>query len=93
MVYLLGACISGFIFMLCLSIDSFKKYLNNSINEAKNEMKKDEQYSLQEITLIEHMSNDSVINILNILVVLFSWVGLIFILFHILGWMYGSIKK
>ena len=93
MIYLLGSCITGFLFMVFMYIPSFEKYMNDSIDEAKKEMKNNNEYSLQEITLLENIENKSIINTFNIVAVLFSWIGLLIVVFNILAWIIKLTKN
>ena len=93
MIYLVGACFTGFLFVIFMCIPSFEKYMNDSIDNAKKEIKKNNDYSLQEITLIENIKNESIINTFNVITVLFSWVGLLFVIFYILSWIIELTKN
>ena len=93
MIYLLGSCITGFLFMVFMYIPSFEKYMNDSIDEAKKEIKNKSDYSLQEITLLENIENESIINTFNVVTVLFSWVGLFVVVLNILTWIIKLTKN
>ena len=67
--------------------------MNDSVNNAKKEMKKNEEkYSLQEITIIDNIDNNSIINSFNIILVLFSWIGVIAIIIFMIDWIINIIK-
>ena len=86
-IYVLGGCISGIIFLLLTNIPSFFEYLCSDIDKTKNEIKNSEDYSDMEMALLNEIDNNSIIDFLNIIIALLSWVGLIFIIMHILSWL------
>ena len=83
-IYLLGCCLTGFIFSVCMYSNAFIVYLNNMINKAKSEIKNQNKYSLQEITLLDNIDNNYLINSYKIISILLSWIGLILVIIDIL---------
>ena len=93
LIYILGACISGFVFTLLTSIGSFYRFMCNSIDEAKEEIKNSNEYSLQDMAIINNISNGDIITFLNILLTILSWAGLFLIFIYILSWILDIISK
>lgn len=79
--------------MLLTYVGSFYRFMCNSIDEAKDEMKNSNEYSLQDMAIINNISNDGIITFLNILIVLLSWVGLFLIFIYIVSWILDIISK
>lgn len=85
-IYLLGACISGFIFMVLTNINSFYEYMCKSIDESKNDMKNSGEYDITEIALLDSLDNNMIIYFLNAMVAILSWIGLLLILLYVISW-------
>ena len=85
-VYILGACISGFIFMVLININAFYDYICKSIDDSKKDMKESGKYDITETSLIDNIDNESIIYFLNIIVALLSWVGLLVSALYIVSW-------
>ena len=47
-IYIIGAILSGFIFVMLTYIKSFYRFLNDEINEAKQTIKHDDKYSIED---------------------------------------------
>lgn len=92
-IYILGAAISGLLFALLTQINSFYDYLCDSIDKSKEEMKKKEDYSLQEKALLDGLDYNTIINFLNIVVSVLSYGGILIIIIYVLSWIIDSITK
>ena len=92
-IYIFGACISGFIFLLLTYIDSFYDYLNDSIYESIEEIKKSDKYSQEEKILLDQIDFETVIKFLNIVICILSWGGILIDIIYVLAWIIESIKN
>lgn len=85
-IYILGTCISGFIFMLLTNINTFYDYICKSIDDSKKDMKESGKYDITETSLIDNIDNGSIIYFLNIIVALLSWAGLLLSVLYVVSW-------
>ncbi len=91
--YLLGACLAGFIFEICIYIDSFYKLLVSEIDNAKDELIKTDNLSDEYRVLLDSIDNDVIIKSLEIVILLLSWIGLIIDIIYILNWIFDNTPK
>lgn len=89
-IYLLGACLSGLIFLLLTCIKSFYGFLSNSIDNAKQEMKNEGKLSDMERTLLDGIPNESTIDFLNGIVIVLSWLGLVLTIVYVATWIFNN---
>lgn len=95
-IYLLGAFVTGFLFLLLLYINSFESYMLKGIDKAKADFKNSDNCSDSERILVDGLDNNTVINFLIFLYTILSWVGLIFLIVEIIVWIFdlkNLIKK
>lgn len=91
--YLAGACLAGFIFEICIYIDSFYKLLVSEIDNAKDELRKTDNLSNEYRVLLDSIDNDAIIKSLEIIILLLSWIGLIIDIVYILNWIFDNTPK
>ena len=91
--YLVGACLAGFIFEICIYIDSFYKLLVHEIDNAKDELRKSGNLSDEYRVLLDSIDNDAIIKSLEVTILLLSWVGLIIDIIYILNWIFDDTPK
>ena len=94
LVYLAGACLSGFIFEICyVYIDSFYKLLVREINNAKDELRKTGDLSDEYHILLDSIDNNAIIKSLEVIILLLSWIGLIIDIIYIITWIFDDTHK
>ena len=91
--YLVGACLAGFIFEICIYINSFYKLLVREIDNAKDELRKTDNLSDEYRVLLDSIDNDAIIKSLEVTILLLSWVGLIIDIIYILNWIFDDTPK
>lgn len=94
MVYLAGACLAGFIFSVCSNyIKSFYTFLFNSINDAKKELKNENELSDENRILLDYVDNNTIITAFLVFISILSWIGVIIDIIYILGWLLDEPKN
>jgi len=88
--YILGACVSGLLFLLLTFSSSFYEFLIDNVENAKNEIKSSEKYNTVEKTLLDGVDNNSVINCLNWTIAILSWIGLLLVLYYIIAYLFNK---
>lgn len=92
--YLTGACLAGFIFEICyVYVDSFYKFLVYEIDKSKDELRKTGNLSDEYRILLDSLDNDAIIKSLEVIIFLFSWIGLIIDIIYILTWVFDDMPK
>ena len=88
--YLLGACLTGFIFEICYVLDSFHELIDREIDNAKDELRKTDNLSDEYRILLDSIDNDTIIKSLKATIILLSWIGIIIDIIYIITWFFDD---